>query len=209
VSHLSDIELRRWRDHGNPGDRGRVVAHLAECDACGAAYAELVRAHGVQGDPAAEAGGPADVPDAGEFRRAGYAAGRTPAFPFTRLAAAAGLAAAAAGVGAVLLRAPSETPPRLRGSELVAVAPAGEVRWPVEFRWSSPLSAPAYRVDVFDTSGRRVHSIPAMGETAADPGLRERLQPGGRYTFVVTALGADGRELLSSAPRAFVYAPGG
>ena len=42
--HLTREELQRWWDHGSPADRDRVVGHLAECDACGALYGEILDA---------------------------------------------------------------------------------------------------------------------------------------------------------------------
>jgi len=43
VTHLSREELVHWRDRGATNDRDRVVAHLAACGSCAAAYAELTR----------------------------------------------------------------------------------------------------------------------------------------------------------------------
>jgi hypothetical protein len=211
VSHLTPDELARWRNQGAEADRSRVVRHLAECDTCGAAYAELVRSRSLEEQaPAGAARDPIETLEPAALRPHGYAALRRPIAPTAWLAAAASVAVAALGAGLYMSgtsrdaeRAPASA---VRGSELVILAPVGATSGPVEFRWSSPVAAPAYRVDVFDSAGQLVHSIRTAEEVARDPGLPERLRPGARYTVVVTALAADGRVLLSSAPQPFVFA---
>ena len=43
MDHVRREELIRWRDHGRPEDRDRIVSHLATCGSCAATYAELIR----------------------------------------------------------------------------------------------------------------------------------------------------------------------
>jgi hypothetical protein len=207
VSHLSRDELVRWRDEGRPSERERVVGHLAECDACGAAYAELLWA--APAEP-----GPPRLDEAA-FRARGYAAGQTRPLRFlarSRPALLAAAVAATAVTGAVLWRlgppsAPSEA--AIRGSAIQALAPVGAVSGPIEFRWASPIVAESYVVEVKDARGRVAATLLAEEERAADPSLDRRLLEGERYLWTVTALDADGEPLSRSAPQAFVRASAG
>ena len=44
MTHLDREEIVRWWQEGAPSDRHRFVEHLAECDACGALFGELIDA---------------------------------------------------------------------------------------------------------------------------------------------------------------------
>jgi hypothetical protein len=203
MTHLTGEELLSWRDAGEEADRARVVGHLAVCDECGAAYAELIRTR--------PATGSAGEVEAVAFRKAGYAARRSGLPAYRPVLLAAGLAAVAAAGVFLLARAGSPPPTdqqAVRGTELVPLSPAGEVRAPFEFRWASPVSASSYRVDVIEPGGTTLHSIRTPIEAAAGPELRALLRPGVRYVWTVTALTADGRTIMTSAAQPFVVSPG-
>jgi hypothetical protein len=70
MTHLTRADLTRWRDAPDPADRDRIVLHLAECDECGALYADLMRTR-----PAAA--GPDELEPAA-FMKAGFEAGPVP-----------------------------------------------------------------------------------------------------------------------------------
>ena len=42
MTHLDRDEIVRWWQEGAPSDRHRFVQHLAECDACGALFGEVI-----------------------------------------------------------------------------------------------------------------------------------------------------------------------
>jgi hypothetical protein len=194
VTHLRRDELLRWRDQAAESDRARVVSHLAECAACAAAYAELIRTR------PAEDGPPVLQPEA--FLRRGYsAAGPKPPRVWVRrwapLAAAAVLAVALAGP--LFWQSRVEQQPTLRGAELQELGPSGDVRPPFEFRWRAPGAAARYLVEVYDGDRRLIW----RGETRAEPlaaseELLRRLRPDTEYRWLVTALDARGQTLAVS-----------
>ena len=51
MTHLSNDQLRRWRDAPDDADRASVVGHLAVCNACAGRYAQLVRRRPAEDDP--------------------------------------------------------------------------------------------------------------------------------------------------------------
>jgi len=204
VTHLTREELQRWWTEGHPPDRARVVAHLAECDDCGALYAEVIDAQPVA---PLTPDTPALVARAyGVHRR--FQADRGRRWP---LPALAGLAAAATVVAALALplltdraRRPAieeETP---RGSSLQPLSPVGAVDPPIVFRWSSPIASDGYIVEVRDdarllfriSSDRTVVELPL--EHAAT------LAPGRAYSWTVVAVTATGEEMLRGGPSVFV-----
>ena len=198
MSHLSEDELRRWRDSPSEADRARVVDHLAACDSCGGVLAELVRSRPLEA--AAEVTAPQTA------RGRGYAARRPAAFAPRPLLLAAGIAALSAALGFLLVGGPAQDAGTLRGVELRPIEPAGEVAWPFTFRWTSPVAAASYRVDVYDAAGDLVHSERTSAESLEMPGLADRVAGGGRHAWEVTALGADGEPILTSERRTFVVA---
>ena len=199
MSHLSADELRRWHDAPEESNRARVIGHLASCDKCGSVLAELVRARPLE----ASAYAVADE----LTRRRGYTAAERPRVRFRPVLMAAGVAVLAAALAFLLAGGPRATTPdaaALRGTEMRPLEPAGEVSWPFTFRWTSPVSAPSYRLDVYDAAGDLVHSVQTGEQTAADPALGAVFRAGHRYAWEVTALGADGAPILTSERRAFV-----
>lgn len=209
MTHLTRAELVAWRDTPAELDRGRIVGHLAECDACTALYAELIRARAPE--PAAAHF------DREAFAKRGYGAvdapsGRLLVFQrklFIPLAAAAALL--------LVLWLPStrraaeesgDPAPVMRGGRPHAEAPAGAVRGPIEFRWTSPVPADRYAVEVKDAAGQRVFYRETR-DTAlrADASLDGALRPGVRFSWTVTALDAAGEAISQSAPRDFSRTP--
>jgi hypothetical protein len=203
MSHLTRDELLAfWRT--GAGDRDRVVAHLATCDACGALYGELI----AEQDAPAAAVAVAELAARGRAVYAGRrSAGRAPwRLPAVRIAA---LAAAVLAAILLLPRAPRPSPaadgaPALRGVALRALAPAGEAVPPLHFRWASALAATAYRIEVRDGAGRVVleRTTSAVSLALAD----EALTPGASYAWRVVALDARGEPLSASAWQPFVVA---
>jgi hypothetical protein len=211
MSHLSHDDLTRWRDAG--GDADRVLGHLAGCPECRRALAALVRE-----SPPPEV--PAHV-RAKDFTPQGHAAHRAPRrVGAVGAAFGAGLAAAAA-LAIVLLRpaaapSPASPPPPpvpvasagVRGSDIQLREPAGAVRGAVEFRWSSPLAASRYRLEVRDAKGVLVYEARATAEHAPLPDeVRVRLRPGETYTWSVDGLDAGGDVVVRSRPLGFTVAP--
>jgi hypothetical protein len=201
--HLTPDELIRWRDQAPAADRDRVVSHLAECDACGSAYAKILDVAPVD-TPAR--------PDARDFAVRGIASGpaRRRGWPRPVLALAASIAAVA--LAAVLLPGArraimGEAAPDgdgVRATSVLLVTPVGEVRDPLEFAWRSPVHAARYRVDLKDAAGNGIGTLIATEERAALPaGLRALLRPGSQYDWTVTALDERGETLLTSDPATF------
>jgi hypothetical protein len=193
MSHLTDAELTAWRDHG--AGRERVIEHLAACDDCGARYAEMIRSEPAPAGTAfaAEAFVERGARVWGDVNR-----GSRP-WPWV----AAALTAAAVLAFLVVARpAPAPRAPAaavVRGSSLDAIAPAGETRPPIAFRWSSPVDAASYRVVVADADGRIVYTGTAAAETLEAPAdLTPRLAPGATFSWHVEALDADGAPLARS-----------
>jgi hypothetical protein len=207
LSHLSAAELREWTEGG--GERERVLGHLARCEACRSALAEVVR--------------DAPVPDAPrdlaveDYLPRGRAVGGRAFSPARRvarpLALAAGLLAAVGGA-ALLWRGPAPTTPPVnptdiesagvRGGEVQPLSPTGRVAGAVEFRWASPFAAASYRVSVMDDGGRTVLDgtttserwRPAAEQLAA-------LEPPRTYTWTVEARDAAGAVFAVSRPASF------
>jgi hypothetical protein len=198
MTHLTRDELLAWRDNPAPADRERTISHLAACDACGALYAELFRTR------------PADLPSAhfkaGEFAQRGYSAGaasrRRPGLARVLVP----LAAAAAIVAAIVIPRlapdpdPVADPGAIRGSRIEAVqAVAGGA---IIFTWTSPFVADRYAVEVIDASATRIfYRETRESRLTPGPELSERLRPGSRYTWTVTALDTAGEVIGRSRPR--------
>jgi hypothetical protein len=205
MTHLTRDELLRWRDAHDAADRGRIVEHLAECDDCGAMYAELIRTR-----PATE--GPIAL-DARDFVAAGVAAG-APSVPrrsWWRAPAvwiAIPATAAAALVLMTVISRPSIPPlseptSTTRGSALVPLSPAGPVAGRLEFRWTSPFAASRYRIVVRDASGVVVLSHETTEERLVTDDATMRGLPRGAYTWSVEALDATRRTIDTSRPQSF------
>ena len=200
MSHLTDEELVRWRDEGDPKDRDRVLGHLATCDDCRQRLADLVR-----NAPAAAAQTTFDPAPFIERGSHVIAPRRRWAMPSLWLGLG-GLAVAAASLFLVLRPAP--VPPiEVRGSELQALKPAGNVTSVTEFFWTSPYAAPKYRIIVRHPAGAVILQLESPRESAPlDAESRAKLAAGA-YEWIVDALDATGAVVSSSKPQAFTIAP--
>lgn len=211
MTHLTSHELAAWRDSPSAADRPRIVGHLAACAECASRYAEMIRARGPEGA--------ASQFDPQPFATRGYAAlakrrGRVLVF---RPLVLVPLATAAALVLAVWLpstrraEAPAATAPVVRGARPEALAPAGDVRGPIEFRWASPVSPDRYAVEVRDGHGQRIFYRETPDERLpADAALEAALRTGVHFTWTVAALDGSGEVIAQSTPRAFTRtAPAG
>lgn len=208
MTHLTRAELAAWHATPAESDRAHIVGHLAECDVCGAMYAELIRAH---------------VPDAlehftaGQFRDAGYAAlapshGRMLLFRPRVLLPVAAAAAILLAVWVPTLRREDDparsTPQVLRGGVPEAIAPSGDVTGPIEFRWTAPAGADRYAVEVKGQDGRRVFYRETRDpRLSAGAELDAALAPGGAFTWTVATLDGSGEVIAESHPRAFTRSP--
>ena len=207
MTHLTSDELVRWRDEAAPADRERIVGHLAACDSCGAVYAELVRTL-----PAKNAVGRFTP---GDFVERGYRVYRAPRtmawtvrdWRIWSTAAAAILVVVAGTLWAPSLGRRNERPPvgpEIRGTSIQAVSPVGVVSSPSTFRWSSPVRATTYTLDVRDETDVVVYSTSVREEKAEfPPDLWDRLKPGVRYSWIVTARDRAGDEITRSVPQPF------
>ena len=206
MTHLTRDDLERWCAAGAPADRQRIVAHLAECDACGALLGHVRDA--LQESP---------TPDhdlVASLKTIGYGAyrpARRPAPVWRRWGVAA--AAAAALVLVVLFlpmrRGPADTPDEsaVRGSSIQLLSPAGSVNAIEEFRWTSPIRATSFRVEVYEAGQRRVSEINVTVEHARpSEDDRRRLATPGAYTWLVVALDQAGLEIMRSKPQEVVVA---
>ena len=199
MTHLSDADLLAWRDQG--AGRDRVIDHLAVCDDCGARYAEMIRTRPAGANPTVLR------PDA--FVGRGRQAWRDANARSWRWAAA-GLAAAAALALVAVVDRPAARPagrseaPIVRGGSLQAIEPVGDARLPLTFRWSSPVEASSYRLEVSDAT-HVVYAGTTPGDTLeAPPALASRLAPGARYSWRIVALDASGEPLAESPAASFV-----
>ena len=211
MTHLSRDELRRWWDEGAPTDRDRIVGHLAVCDECGALYGQVMDERLVESANVAAV--------RSEMLAAGYAAYRGAAAPRAigwRLPWVAALAVAATLVLAfalypVLRRHYSlvETEDAaVRGTTIQALSPSGTVAMPVTFRWSSPVDAATYELDVRDARGRIIWSTKVETTLVEAPTeLLTLVEPGESHSWQVTALSRRGERMLQSDPQPFVVGP--
>jgi hypothetical protein len=201
VTHLSRETLEQfWRDPRGYPERASVLAHLAECDDCGARYGEVMDSQ------------PAEtIRFEGDLRPAGMRAGQRTAAPVRFLSGGGpwliGLAAAAAIVLAVGLwprgSAPIEVDSTIRGGGLQPIAPIAQAASPIVFRWSSALSASRFRIEIRNATGETVASFESTATEAALP-ADVRLVVGASYRWRVTALDAQGVALTVSPDREFV-----
>jgi hypothetical protein len=197
LMHLTPDELRQWIEHHAVEDRARVLTHLAGCEPCRAALADLVRNQ------------PSLVSSA-EAAPHGYAAytrmrpAQTIGWLRTYAAAAVIVLAAAAGTWWAFEQRRAEEPIDLRGTTIQAIAPSGRVRGPIEFRWSSPYDAASYRLRIRDGSGTVLAAVSSVTDRARlPPALRDQLRPGQTYAWTVEALDRHGDVIAGSETRTF------
>lgn len=157
---------------------------------------------------------PKVVPFPGPRREAAATPAPSWSRSFVRFAAAAVLVVAA-GLGYRAFQAPDLPPPEVgevvRGGEVEAVSPVGEVaEIPGELRWVPRDGAASYRVRLTAVDGEVLWE----GTTLAPP-LRLPAEVAGRlhravvYTWTVEALGPAGERLASSGPVPFKAKPEG
>ncbi len=156
MSHLLDDELARWCGDEPAVDADRVRSHLASCDACRRRVADAIR----RTPPPAQFDA-ADFVDVGYGRADLAGAGRWRRLRMPLVAAAVILVALAVPIARRFAPA-TLTPVRVsdstsRGTGFVLDTPGGTVAAVREFRWSSPLDAPSYRVDIRTVSGTPVY----------------------------------------------------
>ncbi len=204
MTHFTDVDLRRWRDHGPGDDRARIVDHLAGCGSCASRYAAALRTAPLDVAEAAD--------DASDFVAAGYQAAADHsarrARPWGWMVA--GLAAAAVVALALVvpqLRAPSDEGLRFRGAQVHALAPAGATSGEVAFTWSSAIEAPRFRIEMGDASGVLYTTESAASPVRAPESIVRALKPGTDYWWTVTALEASGQPMRLSARQTFSIAP--
>lgn len=202
-AHLTGEEMLRWRDHGDAAQRDRVVAHLAECDGCGAAYAELVRTAPASAGPR--------LLEVAPFVERGYAvpartaSGRGWLARRPQLAAAAVLLVALGGASLLLSR---REPPAVRGGAAAIIEPVRPVNETVaagalEFVWRARETA-AFTLLVYDASRPTEPVIRAANVQSGHrltPDDRGRLQSGRTYTWFVEQHLARGATGTSPAAR--------
>jgi hypothetical protein len=191
VNHLLREDLVRWRDEGRAEDRERITAHLAECEACTAAFAEVVRTA-----PLAAA---STKLDPSKFVARGYAVRKAskPATQFVSWKAWAGaLSAAALVILIVFVGMPplddDGDGPVTRGSITITTPE------PTSLSWTSGVTAARYDVQLLDARQVMVfQSLTQQTSLNLPADVRAKLAPGG-YTWKVTALDEEGRPIIAA-----------
>jgi hypothetical protein len=200
MTHLMHDELIRWRDEGFPAERDRVLSHLASCEACAEAYAELIRT-----SPAAETlshFNPADFVARGyAARRNGEARSWTASLTSWKVWAGA-LSAAALATLVVLvvpdLRRGVEPGDVSRGAGIELVMPSPRVA-PTTLEWKNALTGVRFRVELTDSHGARLYQMETdASRVALPPDVVARIRPGS-YKWSVTALDKDGQPVTTSS----------
>jgi len=207
MTHLTRDELQHWLADGSPADRDRVLAHLAACDACLAACAQMVRERPVDAAPACL--------DEARFIPRGLAV-RTPPRPVRapvwgswRLAVAAAALVVIALVVPLSRRALAPEPggPTRGAIGFSPIAPAGAVTPPVEFRWHRFAAADRYLVDVYHGQEHLGSLTTRDLQASPTPELAARLHAGEGYSWTVTALDAAGEPIATTPLQEFRIAP--
>jgi hypothetical protein len=147
TDHLDDDTFERFAMRElEPAARDAALAHVVDCPRCAAIHKALLAV-----ETEARAAKLPGVPEAPARRKRWVWAG-------------VGALVAAAAVFAIwLVRRPDEPGVVRGGAEgLQLVAPAGDVRAPVELSWK-PIRATSYRVEVFDAEGKPVWSSEVAG----------------------------------------------
>lgn len=206
MTHFTDAELLDWAGRG-PGtsDASRVREHLAVCGACAARYASAIRERNAAPDDVSLESDPA-------FAQAGY---RVPARVAWRqrgmwiggLAAAAALLLAIGTLPHPWVARPAATP-SYRGASVVALAPAGPIVAGTAFEWSLDVAGTSrFRIDIGDSQGIVLAEPAAVSPARLPDADWQHLKPGIDYWWRVTAVDANGREIATSARRAFTIRP--
>jgi hypothetical protein len=206
VSHITPEELERWWTRGDAADRDRIVGHLAACDECIVRYAAFM-----DGRPAeAPAGTPAE--SAAWLGRRVRGTSPVPlvrGLRWRRSQMVAAGAMAALLMVAVLVPALRDRPREpddlgIRGTRLVLVEPIGAVSAPFEFRWTSPIEAARFRVEISDRNEQPIaSSTVAEARWPLPEEIGRQLRPGVEYRWRVVALDAAGEPMMQSELRSF------
>ena len=200
MTHLSDDDLRRWRDGGAESERARIVSHLAECESCAGRYAAIFRTRPLEtpGTAASE-----------EFKLRGYAAYRRSSVNrwislFARPAAA--LATVVLIVAALWTIRDWQAERVYRGGgagvDLLAPSDGSTVANDVAFQWRVE-TASGCRLRVYDPSRPDSPIIDRRADPGAQAqaGERERLVAGVTYRWFVECSSADGQRIVSTSRR--------
>jgi hypothetical protein len=200
MTHLSDDDLRRWRDGAAESERGRMVSHLAECESCAGRYASIFRNRPLETPvtPAPE-----------ELTQRGYAAyGRPRVNSWTSLFAkpAVALASLAVIVAVVWTIRDRQAEPVYRGAgagvELLTPPDGSTVANDVAFQWRAE-DATGCRLRVYDPSHPDSPVVDRRADSGAQAqaGERERLVSGVTYRWFVECASADGQRSVSTSRR--------
>lgn len=200
MAHLTREAMIAWRDAPSEASRADVVAHLASCAACAAAYAELVRT--------APASDPPRVFDPETFKARGLAAhstGQRPPFRLARWVLVPAGTVAIALVALLFVRPDSGEIPVTRGSTaLHAIGPVGTVATPSTFTWDAPADADLFRLEITDASGAVVHEARVRGRSYTLPAdAAARLTRGVEYRWTISRIDSRGETLDVSPPAVF------
>lgn len=103
------------------------------------------------------------------------------------------------------LVAPEGSPPVLRSARIVQLVPSGDLAQPPErFFWQAVEGASKYQVQVFEVDQNEIWSGESSGSNLLLPrALRDKIVPGKRLIWQVTALDAQGRRLATSSQTGF------
>jgi hypothetical protein len=200
MTHLSDDDLRRWRDGDALTERDRIVSHLAECQTCAGRYAVMVRTRetdAVEGS----------APEA--FIDRGYRAYAPPPLRGWSASLLRPLAALAALVMIVAVawtwrRDPTESV--LRGGEsrveLLRPADGAAVQPDVTFEWDAQNTSQC-RLRVFDPAKPDAPIVDRRAESGTQPSgaERDRLASGISYRWFVECALAEGGSAMSASRR--------
>ena len=207
-----------------PEERRRLEAHAADCPACAA---ERDLAHSFGAGPESVGVHPEDVAFVvSRLETASPVSGRPKIVPFPqrrrvmsspvwRLAAAAvlviaaGLAFQLSRPGAPPLPAPETGGGVVRGGEVEAVSPLGEVAGiPAELRWTPRPGAVSYRVRLSMVDDAVLWEATVPAPPARLPAeVTAKLHRAVAYTWSVEALGPAGEWLAASEPARFRARP--
>jgi hypothetical protein len=195
MTHLTRAELERWRDTPAAADRASVIAHLAECDACGAELAELMRTRPRSETPALETA---------PFLAAGLGRGPAPVAAPRWRRLGIPLAAAAAIILAVTTLVTRGPGARRGGDEKIRLeSPSGTVAASdLTFTWTAPAAAASQRLLIYalDDPGRPVvdarNVVPPLRLT---PEQAARLTRDADYRWLVEFTNAGGAVETSPA----------
>jgi len=200
TAHLSDDDLRRWRDGEADADRDRVVGHLAACESCTRRYAVMIRADS------------SDVPEIaapGEFVTRGhraYEASRRRSWNAWLLRPVTALASIAIVAGAFWVWRQQTTGPVYRGggARITLLRPADRAVVPpdVTFEWQVQKGG-GCRLRVYDPANPDAPVVDRRSESGTQPSAaeRDRLSAGISYRWFVECALEEGGTVMSPSRR--------